>query len=250
MKMNKPLRKPSGNKLTAMLQVRNEAGRYLEAALADLSALVDEIVIVDDASDDGTPEICRSFDKVIRLVELKEPLFGQEARLRHLLWEAAVQTEPDWLLAIDADEFFEKKAQTQIRQLIDQDRYDWVGFRMYDFWGSLAYYRDDELWKLHKRHTMMLVRYMPQYSYFYPAWDHHVPRLPLSCAALQGIGSELRVKHYGWAGDEAARRAKYERYMQLDPQGQWGSLAQYASILDAQPNLVRWQEDEEVKPQT
>ncbi|MBO7749054.1 glycosyltransferase family 2 protein [Paenibacillus sp. MWE-103] len=240
-------RKASGNKLTAMMQVRNEAGRYLEAALADLSEVVDEIVIVDDASEDGTPDICRSFPKVVRLVRLSEPLFGREGLLRQLLWQEAVKTEPDWLLSIDADEFFERKAKTAIRALIDQDRYDWIAFRMYDFWGSLAYYRDDELWQLHKRHTMMLVRYMPLYAYAYPDWDHHVPRLPLACSALPGFQSELRVKHYGWAGDEAARRAKYERYMRLDPEGKWGSLAQYASILDPNPRLVRWREEEEAR---
>ncbi|SFT24879.1 glycosyltransferase [Paenibacillus sp. BC26] len=246
----RPLRKASGNKLTAMMQVRNEAGRYLEAALADLSEFVDEIVIVDDASDDGTPDICSSFPKVKLLVRLEQPLFGEEARLRQLLWEAALRTEPDWLLSIDADEFFEQKAKSQIRGLIDQDRYDWVAFRMYDFWGSLAYYRDDPLWQLHKRHTMMLVRYLPLYSYFYPAWNHHVPRLPITCSALTGFQSELRVKHYGWAGDDAQRKAKYDRYMQNDPRGEWGSLEHYASILDPQPHLVRWQEDEEAGGKT
>ncbi|WP_225446113.1 glycosyltransferase [Paenibacillus rhizovicinus] len=239
------LRKSAGNKLTAMLQVRNEAGRYLEAALAELSGFVDEIVIVDDASEDATADICRSFPKVVRLVQLPTPLFGQEGRLRQLLWQTAVQTEPDWLLSIDADEFFERKAKTQIRALINQDRYDWVSFRMYDFWGSLAYYREDELWQLHKRHTMMLVRYLPLYSYVYPDWNHHVPRLPLTCSALPGFQSELRVKHYGWAGGETERRAKYERYKTIDPDGKWGSLAQYESILDPSPALVRWQEDEE-----
>lgn len=243
-----PVRKARGNKLTAIMQVRNESGRYLEASLADLSGFVDEIVIVDDASEDDTPDICRSFPKVVRLLQLPKPLFGQEALLRQLLWQTAIGTEPDWILSIDADEMFERRAKSRIRALIEQDRYDWIAFRMYDFWGSLAYYREDELWQLHKRHTMMLVRYMPQYTYFYPAWDHHVPRLPLTYSALPGFQSELRVKHYGWAGGEAERKAKFDRYMAIDPEGKWGNLAHYASILDPRPNLVRWQEDEGAKP--
>ncbi|NPV53651.1 MAG: hypothetical protein HPY71_09020 [Firmicutes bacterium] len=39
-----------GNKLTAMMVVRNEAGRFLVQVLDDLTQWVDEIVILDDAS--------------------------------------------------------------------------------------------------------------------------------------------------------------------------------------------------------
>lgn len=54
---HKPIRKTTGNRLTAMMQVRNEAQGYLESVLHDLSEFVDEIVIIDDASSDGTFEL-------------------------------------------------------------------------------------------------------------------------------------------------------------------------------------------------
>ncbi|WP_138753796.1 glycosyltransferase [Paenibacillus sinopodophylli] len=236
-------RKHTGNKLTAIMQVRNEQGRYLEAVLAELSQFVDDIVIVDDASTDDTHELCRSFDKVVKLIRLDTSLFRTEWQLRQRLWEEAITLEPDWILSVDADEIYEQRAALAIRELIDQDRYDWVGYRMYDFWGSLTHYREDEWWTLHKRHTMTLIRYLPGYHYYYPQWEHHVPRLPITAAALPGICTEFRIKHLGWAGSEEDRRAKYERYKQLDPFGKWGSLAHYESILDPKPRLIRWNEE-------
>ncbi len=238
-------RKRTGNKLTAIMQVHNEQNKYLEAVLAELCTYVDHIVIVDDASTDGTAELCRSFGNIVQLVTLPDSLFGEEWRLRERLWQEAAASEPDWLLSVDADEIYERRFKRTVRELINQDEYDWIAVKMFDFWDSLTHYREDEWWSLHKRHTMTLVRFLPGYPYRYPRWAHHVPRLPVTAAALPGLCTELRVKHLGWAGDEEARRAKYERYMQFDPEGKWGSLGHYASILDPQPRLIRWQEDEE-----
>ncbi|MFC5403518.1 glycosyltransferase [Cohnella soli] len=236
------VRKASGNKLTAMLQVRNEQGKYLEQVLDQLSAFADELVIVDDASEDDTPEICRRYPKVVRLVELPRPLFGEEWKLRTLLWQAAMSTEPDWLLSVDADELYEERAVASMRSLIDQDRYDWVAFRFHDFWNGLTHYRDDELWNIHTRPTMTLVRAILGFPCPYPQRDHHVPRLPYSYAALPGLETDLRVKHLGWAGGWEEKIAKYRRYKALDPEGRWGSLAQYESIIDFNPKLTKWEE--------
>lgn len=239
------VRKSRGNRLTAMMQVRNEADRYLSTVLEDLSQFVDDIVIVDDASTDGTPQLCRSFSKVVKLVVLTESHFGREWKLRELLWRVAVSTGPDWLLALDADEIFEDRAKDRIRALIDQDRYDWVGFRIFDFWGGFTHYREDEHWNLHRRFTPVLVRYLPGFHYVYPPMDLHVPRIPLTYAALPGTCSDLRIKHFGWAGTAEERRRKYERYRALDPEGRWGCDAQYRSVLDPNPRLVEWREEGE-----
>lgn len=237
------VRKSAGNKLTAMMQVRNESGRYLRYVLDELCGFVDDIVIVDDASTDDTAALCRSCPKVVKLVSLPSPLFDKEWELRSLLWDTAVSTGPDWLLSVDADELYEERAKRAMRGLIDQDRYDWVGFRFYDMWGGLTHYREDEYWNIHRRHTATLVRYFPGFPYIYPQLNHHVPRLPVPFGTLPGLLTEFRVKHLGWAGSLEDRVRKYIRYKRIDPDGRWGSLAQYESILDLNPNLVEWKEE-------
>lgn len=137
MSNREPLRKSSGNRLTAMMQVRNESGRHLERVLEELSDFVDDIVIVDDGSTDGTARLCNSFTKVSKLVTLESSLFSREWVLRQTLWDLAVSTGPDWLLSVDADEFYEEEAKREMRRLIDQDVYDWVAFRLYDFGAEL-----------------------------------------------------------------------------------------------------------------
>lgn len=239
----KRLRKTKGNRLTAIMQVRNEEGNMLEQVLEDLSRFVDEIVIVDDASTDGTAKLCRNYRKVSKLLSLPESHFGKEWLLRKQLWELTCSTDPDWILSVDADEIYEDRAKAHMNELMNQDQFDWVGFRMFDLWGGSTHYREDEHWQLHRRHTRTLVRYIPGYHYFYPRMDHHVPRLPLSYAALPGFLAELRVKHYGWAVSREKLQDKYERYMRSDPQGLWGSLEHYRSILDEKPTLIEWRED-------
>lgn len=51
--------------------------------------------------------------------------------------------------------------------------------------------------------------------------------------------TNLRLKHYGWSREED-RIEKYNRYMELDPNGEFGNLEQYKSILDENPNLIKW----------
>ena len=58
---------------------------------------------------------------------------------------------------------------------------------------------------------------------------------------LPNIATTLRPKHYGWSREED-RINKYNRYMNLDPNGEFGSLEQYKSILDENPNLIKWEE--------
>ncbi len=232
------------NHLTLVMLVRNEADRYLHQMLTETSKFIDAAVILDDASTDETPAICEAIlsEAGIPLVlqRNQEHGFHNEIELRRQLWELAIATDPDWLLFLDADEIFEKQTSQVISFLLEDSRWDFYSFRLYDFWDA-KHYREDHYWQAHLNYRPFLLRYQPEYDYCWAEQPLHCGRMPKNVTTYPGMLSKLRVKHYGWA-TEAARKSKYQFYLQHDSEGTWGILEQYQSILDPNPHLIRWVE--------
>ena len=229
-------------KITLAMLVRNEAGRRLGPVLSQAARHVDEAVILDDASTDNTVSLCRTVlrDLPVTIVSNPEPGFSNEVQLRRQLWELVVSTSPDWILCLDADEQFEDRAVSCLRQIVAQTAVDTYCFRLYDFWDE-DHYREDEYWRAHETYRPFLVRYQPRFSYVWQDKPLHCGRLPSNVTLLPTAVSDLRVKHFGWASEEDRRR-KYARYMAADPDGEYGVLAHYQTILDPAPKLRRWSE--------
>lgn len=234
--------KTGPQKITLAMLVRNEADRHLSAVLAHAAAYVDEAVILDDASTDATVHVCREVLKDIPTFIHSNPTpgFDNEVNLRKQLWELTLRSSPDWILCLDADEMFEDAAILRIRSLVNQPHIDVFAFRLFDFW-DMEHYREDEFWNAHLRYAPFLVRYQPQFPYEWHETPLHCGRFPKNLMLLPTAISDLRVKHFGWV-TENDRVEKYNRYMQADPEGKYGVLKQYQSILDPNPNLKKWHE--------
>lgn len=230
------------NKLTLSMLVRNEADRYLPRVLEHASKYVDNAVILDDASEDETVSVCRNILHNMPLTIVSNPRteFSNEISVRKQQWGITVDTNPDWILNLDADEILEDRAAGEIRRLIDNPHFDFYMFRLYDFWDD-NHYREDEYWKAHMYSREFLVKYIPGYNYTWAEIPQHCGRFPNNIKHLMGLTSAIRVKHFGWAR-EKDRIKKYKRYMELDPEGKYGIMEQYKSILDANPSLVEWEE--------
>jgi len=100
--------------LSLAMIVRNEAAR-LGHCLDSVRALVDEMVVVDTGSSDGTPELIRQHG----------------AALFHFPWEddfSAARNESlkhckgDWILVLDADEAVDPRDHALIRAALGRDR--------------------------------------------------------------------------------------------------------------------------------
>ncbi|WP_296972218.1 glycosyltransferase [Tepidanaerobacter sp. EBM-38] len=235
--------KENNNKLTLAMIIKNEADRYLKDVLLSVKDFISNAVIIDDGSTDNSEFVCKTILAKIPLIYHKNIIskFSNEIELRKQLWNLTLTTKPDWILCLDADEIFEEKIKDEIDDLINQPHYDVVGFKLFDFWNEKQY-REDKYWNAHLRYWPFLIRYQPFFEYKWKESSQHCGRFPMNITELPSITSEIRIKHMGWAKPED-RLKKYNRYLELDKNAQYGIKEQYETILDKDPHLIDWKEN-------
>ncbi len=233
--------KKRGNKITLSMIVKNEAGRYLQQLLQSLMGHIDAAVIIDDGSSDNTVNMCREILKGIpvHIIQNDKSMFASEVELRKRQWRETIKTNPDWILNLDADEMLEDDFWDEAQKLINKQNYDLYCFRLYDMWNE-THYREDKYWHAHNIYRPFLMRYQPDFNYVWHETPQHCGRFPVNIFSFPQYASEFRVKHFGWATPED-RVEKYKRYQFLDPDAIYGIREQYDSILDTNPNLIKWE---------
>jgi glycosyltransferase involved in cell wall biosynthesis len=239
-----PSRPQAGQKtrITLSMVVKNESGRYLKQALERHRLYIDDAVIIDDGSTDDTIDIClQALTGIpVKLIRNEVSKFSNEITLRKQQWEETLSVNPQWILNLDADEWFEDRFTTEIRQLLDQSNTHAISFRLYDFWTNTAY-REDNNWQAHLFYRPFLLRYNPDFTYVWKETPQHCGRFPENIYQLPNELSNLRLKHFGWV-NVADRLQKFNRYMLLDPDAVYGLKEQYLSIIDSNPHLIEWVE--------
>lgn len=224
--------------LVAGLIVHNEAGRYLRLVLDDLQTYCDLICVVDDASDDVSPDICAGYPRT-RVVRNPEHRFWRdESALRMQLWELVTRENPRWVLAIDADEVLEPGFARHRDRYLQQEQFPLLGVQLHELWGCTTHYRVDGMWNPAGKYTPMFVRYRGGYPYRWRNQPLHCGRVPANAPGPLWRGG-LRARHFGYA-DTADHRRKHDLYIRHDPRGLFCPLSHYESIL-APPERVRLQ---------
>jgi glycosyltransferase involved in cell wall biosynthesis len=217
--------------------VRNETGRYLERWVEDLDSYVDEIVIMDDASDDGTTEILSSYDKV-RLYKNREPLFiKSEGGVKYDLWHKIIPKHAhigDWILTIDADEIIDPHFKERKNTILENKYANQLLFTIIECWDSEEMVRVDKTWNPAGKLVPLIVRWLPQVNYIFPPTRFHVGRAPVN-QPHPLLPLDLYMVHLGYA-DPGEKKRKYDFYMKHDR----GSMLQphYNTFLDPNPELV------------
>ena len=228
-----------------MMLVRNERNRKLQAdysifreVLETMSDLCERLVICDDNSDDGTFELCQKYTQDL-LRTNKCTWETNELEVRKTLWNKTISEAKygDWIVCLDADEVIDNADGLNYMLKALPPHVDGLGFRLFDMW-DMEHYREDEYWKAHFYPWTFAVRYDANKEYVWHEKALHCGRFPAN-ASQRMLPTMIPVRHYGWALEED-RIKKYERYMRIDGDGKHGILAQYQSILDKNPNLVKF----------
>jgi glycosyltransferase involved in cell wall biosynthesis len=95
-------------KLVMTLLVRDEQDVLRENLEFHLAGGVDEIILMDNLSSDGTAEIAREYERAGRLHYLFQPQddYAQGRWVTHMARRACEELRADWVIHSDADEFW------------------------------------------------------------------------------------------------------------------------------------------------
>lgn len=90
-------------KFLAMLRVK-DGMQFVHEWLQCFERLVDEIVVLDNGSTDGTPDVLKAHPRVVDMVFTEG---YNEGRDKNLLYQRMRLRQPDWCIWVDVDEVFE-----------------------------------------------------------------------------------------------------------------------------------------------
>src|SRR5215470_14907944 len=169
--------------VSAAMIVRDEAA-VLDACLASIEGMVDEIVVVDTGSTDQTRDIARRYP--VHLLE--RPWTGDFAEARNF---ALSRSTGDWILYIDADERLQPTSRATLRELLTEESVVGWQVRLHPRPGTTGYAE------------MRLFRNDPRIRFEGRIHEQILPSLDRAAAAdgRRIALSPLAIQHVGYEGD-------------------------------------------------
>lgn len=228
-------------RLIAITIIRNEENNFLREWLHNIGKIADWHIFLDDASDDKTPQIIEQHLKTNpgELHRRKTSLFREnEPALRSQLWEYVRRgaRDGDWILIVDADEFYDgrlKKLKSKLLKNKYADK-DVVKVSCLDMWNPREY-RTDGYWSPHGT-DVRLIRYH-DVPFGASIAALHMPPYPASTDLTKNLKIWIPKIHLAYLRDtDKARR--YEFYTKnVSPEADSVSYRHAMSIMDADVKL-------------
>jgi GNAT superfamily N-acetyltransferase/tetratricopeptide (TPR) repeat protein len=208
---------PERGLLAATLIVKDEA-RVLGACLESIRDVVDEIVVVDTGSTDGSVELARGLGASV----YEHPWTGDFAEARNAALE---RTSCRWILYIDADERLAPVARAEVERLLEHARE--VAFRILLQPDSRSTpYREYRVW-----------RHDPRIRFEGVIHEKVVPaihRVAEQDGRAIGV-ADLLLTHVGYEGDQTHKHRRnlplLRRQLELEPDNLF-NLHHLARVLE------------------
>lgn len=176
--------------------VKNEE-KYLRKCLSSVQPLVDEMIIVDTGSTDGTISIAKEFDAKIFYYEWDQ-------HFSHARNYSLQQAKGDWILLMDGDDEFESEDYEAFHKLVDHSTKDAHYFK------TLSYVGNAEGNNIVTNMNLRLLRNNHQYE-FKGAIHEQITKISGKINHSDFSGEEIRIYHYGYLHHVAQEKNKRER---------------------------------------
>lgn len=197
--------------ISAMIICRDEADR-IEPCLQSLAGWVDEIVVFDSGSTDGTVEIVRRYTDKLWITDW--PGYGPQRN------RALLQLKGDWVFSIDADERATPQLRTEIDRALDDPAQDNTMLKMP--WKTFFFGKPLRWGRYTAPQGKMFLREGARYR------DHQVHESLLMPRRKDGF-LKSPLEHYSWRGYQHVQE-KHLKYA--------GLLAEQKFAAGKRGNLV------------
>jgi hypothetical protein len=193
-------------RIIGMMRVKDEA-RWIERVVRAALSACDEVVVFDDHSDDGTPEICRSIDRVTVHVSPFEGL--DEVRDKNCMLGLITPLLPTHVLHIDGDEELAPGAAEHIHRAIRHPLFDAWRMRVLYLWDSRDQVRVDGVYGRFSRPSLFRFVQGRRFGATQHGGNFHCGNVPGPVRRIGDCG--VRLLHYGYM-ERADRVRKFAWY--------------------------------------
>ena len=223
----------SAIRILGLLPARN-AEADLALSLAAMTHLVDAVVALDDGSTDGTYELLRTHESVVRVMRnrIRSSYHGwDDSKNRQRLLESADALRPAWIVFLDADEVIDRDDATDLRAylLSGAAAQTALGVRVFRMVGNLETYVLNGLWTYRVFPWRRQARLPRQRLHFEPV-PLHIPR-------ETWLRTSVRVKHLASLTRERQEQ-RYQRYLEADARCEFQDS--YENLLARPRGRKRW----------
>lgn len=215
--------------IVGLMRVKNEA-RWIERCIRSILPACSRVIVMDDHSTDGTPEICSA----IPAVEVHDSPFTGLDEARDKNWLLDQARDADWILMIDGDEMLEAGGAAKLSKAAEAaaPRVKALAFRVLYLWDTEEQYRVDGVYGRLARASM----FRPGSHRFIPTGvggNFHCGNVPLALQ-LDSLNPGLALLHFGYL-HKGDRIRKYHWYREQDPNNKFEDGYRHMVIGDLFP---------------